>query len=67
MSLFAKKEIYRVKYMGVRTAEQTKVLGTYNSSMYCFLVEYTDGSRALLDYEAKDKALQEILPFIDMD
>lgn len=25
------------------------------------------GTRALLDYEAKDKAMQEILPFIDMD
>jgi hypothetical protein len=69
MGIFSKqaKEISRVKFMGVRTAEETKLLGTYNSSMYCFLIEYTDGTRALVDYEAKDKAMQEILPFINMD
>jgi len=67
MGFIKKKEISRVKFMGVRTAEQTKVLATYNSSMYCFLIEYTDGSRVLRDYQAKDKELQEILQYIDMD
>ena len=61
------KEISRVKFMGVRTAQETKILATYNGSMYCFLIEYTDGTRSIAEYGAKDKALQEILQFINID
>lgn len=70
MALFAKKpvppSIRRVKFMGVRTAEETKILGTYNSSMYCFLIEYDNGERKLVEYQADDKALPELLGYIDM-
>lgn len=33
MSLFQKKQIQRVKCLGVRTAEETKVLATYNRTI----------------------------------
>ena len=70
MALFGKKEvktISKVKLLGVRTAEQTKVLGTVNSTLYCFLVEYTDGDRAILEYGPSDKEINELLYKIDMD
>ena len=53
--------------MGIRTAEQTKVLATYNSTLYCFLVEYDNGDRAILEYHAGDKEIKELLYMIDMD
>ena len=69
MGLLGKKEtlpINRVKFMGVRTAEQTKILATYNSTLYCFLIEYEDGSRELVEYNGGDKKLNELLQYIDM-
>lgn len=70
MALFSKKEqpaIKRVKYLGVRTTEQTEILATYNRSLYCFLIEYSDGSRKICEYHNNDKNIGEILSFIEMD
>ena len=64
MAMF-KKTISRVKVLGIRTGEQTKVLATYNTSVYCVLIEYSDGTRAL--DECEGKAMQQYLPYIDMD
>lgn len=38
------EDIARVKVIGVRTAQQTKVMTTYNYGVYSFLVEYVDGT-----------------------
>lgn len=38
------KQIQKVKLLGIRTTEQTKVLSTVNTSMYCMIVLYTDGT-----------------------
>lgn len=48
------KEISSVKLLGIRTAEQTKILGTYNSSLYCLIVLYTDNSKELVECESKE-------------
>lgn len=48
------KEIKKVKLLGIRTAEQTKVLGTWNSSLYCLLIIYADNSRDLVECESKE-------------
>ncbi len=42
--------------LGIRTAENTRVLATVNSTMYALLVEYSDGSRELLELDAKGMA-----------
>lgn len=57
------KPIKAVKVLGVRTAEQTKIISTVNSSVYCCLVLYEDGTRGLLELEAKEmkKYLQYII------
>lgn len=57
MALFSSsKTAVRAMVLGVRTAEQTKVLATYNSAMYSLLVEYNDGSREILELDAKGMA-----------
>lgn len=43
------------------------MLATYNSSVYCMLVEYSDGSRELIEGEAKSKDIKKLLPYIDMN
>lgn len=52
MALIA-PQIERVRVLGVRTAEQTKVLATYNSSVYCLLILYTNGNRELVEVPAE--------------
>lgn len=56
MALFgsSSKTAVRAMVLGVRTAEQTKVLATYNSAMYSLLVEYSDGSREIMELDAKE-------------
>lgn len=51
---FGSKTAVRAMVLGVRTAEQTKVLATYNSTMYSLLVEYSDGSREIMELDAKE-------------
>lgn len=48
------KEIQKVKLLGIRTTEQTKVFSTVNSSMYCMIVLYTDGTKELIECESKE-------------
>lgn len=61
MNLGAK--LVSVKVLGVRTAEQTKVLATYNSTIYCIMLVYSDGSRSLEEVDAKKMA--KYLPYIE--
>lgn len=61
---FGKKEINAVTVLGVRTSEQTKVLATYNMTIYCLLVEYKDGSRKVVECGTGEMA--PYLPFIPM-
>lgn len=65
MGLFDKREIKRVKCLGIRTAENTGVFATYNSAVYAILIEYTDGSREL--DEISGKQMYKYLQYIDMD
>ena len=67
MALFKqepKKEIAKVKVLGIRTSEQTKVLATYNSTMYSILVEYVDGTRVLKELNSFE--MKEYLQYIEM-
>lgn len=57
MGLFSNtptKQIQKIKLLGIRTSEQTKVLSTVNSSVYCIAVLYTDGTKELVEVEAKE-------------
>ena len=68
MSLFKKpekKETSKVKVLGVRTAENTGVFATYNSAVYCVLVEHIDGTRMVDECSAKE--MVKYLDYIDID
>lgn len=65
MALFQSKEITRVKVLGVRTEEETKVIATYNSTVYCLLVAYKDGSSELKEVNAKE--MNKYIAYIPMD
>ena len=51
-----------VVVLGVRTAEQTKVIATYNSTVYCLMVEYENGSRNLVECDTKE--MKKYLPYV---
>lgn len=59
------KQISKVKVLGIRTGEETRVLATVNSSIYCLLVLYADGTRDLIECEYKN--MQKYLNFINID
>ena len=50
------RKIQAVKVLGVRTAEETKILATYNATVYCLLIQYSDGSRSLFECNTKEMA-----------
>lgn len=59
----------KVKVLGVRTTEETGGISrtTVNSTLYCLLVEFEDGSRDILEYEAFDPRFHAMLHLIPMD
>lgn len=61
MNLGAK--LVSVKVLGVRAAEQTKVLSTVNSTIYCIMLVYSNGARELEEVDAKK--MTKYLPYIE--
>lgn len=58
------KQIERVMVLGVRAAEQTKVLATYNSSIYCILILYSNGARELREVNTKE--MEKYIQYINI-
>ncbi len=58
------QKIAKVNVLGVRTAEETKVLSTVNFGIYCLLIEYTDGSRELKEVNGRE--MKVYLDYIPM-
>lgn len=54
MGLLSNNDIKCVVVLGVREGEQTKVLATYNSTVYCLMIEYMNGTRELVECETKE-------------
>lgn len=52
--MFGVKKLEKVKVFGVRTAHETKVFATYNSTVYCCMFMYSDGSRELKELSTKE-------------
>lgn len=58
------KKLARVMFLGVRTAEQTKVMATYNYGIYSFLVEFTDGTRGVFEEQLGSVGMNKLINFI---
>jgi len=55
MDQFKPRPIVRAKVIGVRTAEDTKGLTTFNYGVYSFLVQRDDGSVDIVESQKGDK------------
>ena len=60
-------KIKSVTVLGTRTGEQTKILGTYNFTIYSFLVEYESGKREVIETEANSEQFNDLIKYIKMD
>lgn len=57
-------KIKSVTVLGTRTGEQTKILGTYNFTIYSFLVEYESGKREAVECEADSAQFKELIMYV---
>lgn len=64
MAFGAGKKIERVHVLGIRTMEQTKVLATYNSSIYAIIIVYSNGERELKECTAKE--MEKYIDYIEL-
>ncbi len=53
-----------VTVLGTRTGEQTKIFGTYNFTIYSFLVEYESGKREAVECEADSAQFKELIMYV---
>ena len=60
-------KIKSVTVLGTRTGEQTKILGTYNFTIYSFLVEYESGKREAVECEANSAQFKELIMYVKTD
>ena len=54
MGVLSNLRINRVVVLGVRTAEQSKIFTTVNSTVYCLMIEYEGGHRKLVECGTKE-------------
>lgn len=62
-----KPKIKSAKVLGVRTAEQTKILATYNYTVYSILIIYEDDTREVIECDGDSAEFKELLPYMGND
>lgn len=63
---FRHKEVEKAKIVGVRTAEQTKIMATYNFGIYSVLVKFVDGSVELAEVKYDSPEMKTLVNFMDV-
>lgn len=64
-NLYNGKKVKRAKVVGVRTAEETRIMATYNYGIYSFLVQYEDGTVELVEEQMKSNGMKTLLQFVE--
>lgn len=59
-----KDEIKSVSIIGTRTGEETRVLATYNFTIYSFLVIYKSGKREVIECKNGSDEFNELIKYI---
>ena len=67
VSDFSTENISKVKLVGTRTGQETKILATYNFTVYSFLVIYKDGSRQMIECTTESKEFDALMQLADVD
>lgn len=68
MGLFGNKDVKRVvraKVIGVRTAENSGMLTTYNYGVYSLLIEYDNGARDIVEAKLGSKEMAFYIDYIE--
>lgn len=59
-------KIVTVKILGTRTGEETRILATYNFTIYSFLVLYESGKRDVIECKKDSDEFNELIKYIDI-
>lgn len=59
--------IRKVKVLGVRTAEETKVFATYNYSIYSLLIIFKNGRQQVSEVRGDSKRFELLTPYIEKE
>ncbi len=59
-------KIVAVKILGTRTGKETRVLATYNFTIYSFLVLYENGKRDVIECKKDSNEFNELIKHIDV-
>lgn len=57
-------KIKTVQLLGTRTGEETRVLATYNFTLYSFLVVYQSGKREVIECKNGSDEFNELIKYI---
>ena len=63
---YPEEDIVKARIVGVRTAEDTKVLATYNYGIYSVLIKYKDGTVELAEEQFDSAGMKILLKFMDV-
>ena len=59
------REIKSVDVLGTRTGEETRILATYNFTIYSLMIIYADGEREVIDCQSDSLIFKKLLPYIN--
>lgn len=61
------REIDKVKVLGTRTGAETRVLATYNFTVYSLMIIYKDGGQEAVECTYNSKLFRKLLPYFDTE
>lgn len=61
-----KRKIKAVKILGTRAGFETRVVGTYNYTIYSILILYTNGEKEVVECEGKSDKFKELIQYIEI-
>lgn len=61
------KEVKAVKILGTRTGMETRILGTYNFTIYSMLILYDNGEKEVIECDSNSDRFKELIQHVDID
>lgn len=61
------REITTVDVLGMRAGEETRILATYNFTVYSLMITYADGEREVVECQSDSSIFKKLLPYINVN